>query len=209
MRGVAPREHPVHAALYDLLVVPQDWLGLRRQRARVAREARGNVLEIGVGTGLNLPHYAEAASVVAIDPDSHMLRRARRRARKTAVPVELVQASAEELPFPDASFDTVVVTLALCTVEDPAGALREVRRVLKPDGRLVFLEHVRAATHRLARTQDRLAPAWKRLSGGCHLNRTTVETIEREGFELERVWRSRNGVLVQGTAVLDIAGRSG
>ena len=144
MARVGRREHPVHAALYDVLVVPQDWLGLRKQRARVAREARGDVLEIGVGTGLNLPHYADAARVVAVDPDRYMLRRARRRARKARVPVELVRASAEDLPFADDSFDTVVVTLALCTIGDPTAAVRELHRVIKPDGRFVFLEHGRA-----------------------------------------------------------------
>jgi ubiquinone/menaquinone biosynthesis C-methylase UbiE len=175
----------------------QDALGLGRQRQRTAREATGRVLELGVGTGLNLPHYEAATEVVGVDPDPYMLRRARRRAAAAPVPVELLEASAEALPFEDASFDTVVVALSLCTIPDPAAALREAKRVLRPEGRLVFLEHVRSDKPWLARLQDRLERPWGRVAGGCHPNRDTVAAIERE-FEVERVWRK--GVIVQGAA---------
>ena len=184
--------HPVVAALYDPLMHAQDLFGLRRQRIRTAHEANGRVLELGVGTGLNLPYYDGAESVVGVDPDPHMLRRARRRGG-----AELVEASAEELPFPDESFDTVVAALSLCTIPDVAAALAEARRVLRPDGRLLFLEHVRSESERAAALQDRIEPLWTRLAGGCHPNRDTVAAIERE-FAIERLWR--RGLIVQGAA---------
>jgi ubiquinone/menaquinone biosynthesis C-methylase UbiE len=184
--------HPVVAALYDPLMHAQDLLGLRRQRIRTAHEATGRVLELGVGTGLNLPYYDAAESVGGVDPDPHMLRRARRRGG-----AELVEASAEELPFPDESFDTVVAALSLCTIPDVAAALAEARRVLRPDGRLLFLEHVRSESKRAAAFQYRIAPLWLRLPGGCHPNRDTVAAIERE-FAIERLWR--RGLIVQGAA---------
>lgn len=190
-------EHPVVAALYDLFMLPQDLLGFRRQRVRTAGEAIGRVLELGVGTGLNLPYYAGVEEVVGVDPDPHMLKRARRRAPQAPCPVRLVQASGEALPFGDGEFDTVVFGLCLCTIPVPAAAVREARRVLKPDGRLVFLEHIASDRPWLARLQNWVTPAWKRVTGGCHPNRRSLETIERE-FEIERVWRK--GIFVQGSA---------
>jgi ubiquinone/menaquinone biosynthesis C-methylase UbiE len=189
--------HPLVAALYDPLMRVQDALGLARRRVRTAGEATGRVLELGVGTGLQLPHYTAADEVVGVDPDPHMLRRARGRTAAAPVPVELVEASAERLPFEDASFDTVVASLSLCTVPDQAAALREARRVLRPDGRLVFLEHVRSERPRVAAVQDRVEPLWMRIAGGCHPNRDTVAAIEHE-FEVERLWR--RGLIVQGSA---------
>jgi ubiquinone/menaquinone biosynthesis C-methylase UbiE len=189
--------HPLVAALYDPLMRAQDALGFRRQRARTAGAARGRVLELGVGTGLNLPWYAHADEVVGVDPDAHMLRRARGRAAAAPCPVELVEADAESLPFGDGEFDTVVVALSLCTIPEPRAALSEARRVLAPQGQLVFLEHVRSERPWVAWLQDRITPAWRRMAGGCHPNRDTVAAIG-EQFEIERVWRK--GVIVQGTA---------
>jgi len=190
-------EHPIHAALYDRLVFPQEVFGMRRQRARTAGAATGRVLELGVGTGLNLTFYDQADEVVAIEPDRHMLRRARRRAAAAPCPVRLLEAGAEALPFGAAEFDTVVVSLALCTIPDPDAALREARRVLKPDGRLLFLEHVRSSKPRVARMQDLITPFWSTVVGGCHPNRDTVRAIRLE-FEIERLWEK--GVIVQGCA---------
>jgi ubiquinone/menaquinone biosynthesis C-methylase UbiE len=126
---MAESSHPLVAAIYDGFMLPQELLGLRKQRARTAREATGSVLELGVGTGLNLPFYEDATRIVAIDPDPGMLRRARRRAAQARMPVALVEVGAEALPFEDGAFDTVVVTLTLCTVPDPAAAVAEARRV--------------------------------------------------------------------------------
>jgi ubiquinone/menaquinone biosynthesis C-methylase UbiE len=193
----AKLEHPVVAALYDAYVWPQELMGFRRQRQRMAGEARGRVLEVAAGTGLTFPFYTRAQEVIAIDPDPAMLKRARRRAANASCPVRLLQADAESLPFADAQFDTIVIAFGLCTIPHPETALREARRVLKPDGHLLFLEHVRSTGRRHARLQDLAAPAWRRLTGGCNPNRSSVETIERE-FEIDQLWRK--GIIVQGSA---------
>lgn len=192
--------HPFLAAVYDLVMVPSDWAGLRGQRRRVAEQSQGRVLEVGVGTGLNLGYFTDADLLVGVDPDPHMLRRASRRAGEAACPVRFIQASAHHLPLEHDSFDTVVVSLSLCTIPDPAGALREVRRVLSADGTLVFLEHVRSEHSATARFQDRITPLWRSVAGGCHANRRTLEVMEAEGFEIQSLWRSKSSSLVQGTA---------
>lgn len=200
-RTVASDGNRLLAAVYDLVMVPSDWAGLSGRRRRVAGLAQGTVLEIGVGTGLNLPAFDRARIVVGIDPDRHMLRRARRRARSAPCPVWFVQGSAHDLPLRSGAVDTAVVSLSLCTIPDPAAALGEIRRVLTPDGTLVFLEHVRSNHPATARFQDRITPAWRKVAGGCHANRRTVEEIEAAGFEITALWRSRSSSLVQGTAV--------
>jgi ubiquinone/menaquinone biosynthesis C-methylase UbiE len=192
--------HPVVAAFYDVLMVPNDWLGLRRQRARLAEAATGRVLEIGVGTGLNLSHFINATEVVAIDPDPHMLKRATRRATEAPCPVYLEVLPGENMHFPANEFDTVVISLILCTIPDPGMALREAHRVLKLDGSLIFLEHVRSPHDNTARFQDWITPYWRRVSGGCHTNRSTLDTIEDNGFEITKLWRSKSGSMVQGAA---------
>jgi ubiquinone/menaquinone biosynthesis C-methylase UbiE len=188
--------------VYDLAMVPPDAVGLRRQRIRITAAASGRVLEIGIGTGRNLPYYTEVASVTGLDPEPRMLERARRRSRSLPFVAEFTQGVAEDLPFPDGQFDTVVVSLALCTIPDPAMALSEIGRVLVPGGSLVFLEHVRSPRRVLGALHDRLTPLWRRLSGGCHLDRTTVDEIVEAGFEITDLWRSKGGSLVQGSARL-------
>lgn len=190
------------AAVYEAFAGLQDWRGLRRQRRRVGAAATGTILEVGVGTGRNLASYTDATSVVAVDPSVRMLEFAARRAEMASCPVELVRACGEDLPFPDAHFDTVVVTLTLCSIPDPAAFLAESRRVLRPDGKMVFLEHERSPRQGIAALQDLATPLWRRISGGCHLNRPTTATIRRAGFELTNLWRSRGGggSLVQGIA---------
>jgi ubiquinone/menaquinone biosynthesis C-methylase UbiE len=148
------------------------------------------VLEIGAGTGFNLPHYPAAIDELVItEPAAGMLRRAKKRAAAVGRSVRAVQASSERLPFEDASFHTVVSTLVLCSVEDQDAAVAEVRRVLKRDGRLLFVEHVRAGEPRLARWQDRLERPWGLVAGGCHPNRPTLQAIEAGGFEVEELER--------------------
>lgn len=191
------------AAVYDTIMVPVEALGIRGQRRRIGAAARGRVLELGAGTGAMLEHYGEdVEEVVATDPDPHMLARAEPRRDPARVPVELREADAQDLPFPDASFDTVVVALSLCTIPDPDRALAEARRVLRPDGRLLFVEHVRSPRAWLARIQRLLTPAWEKVAGGCQLDRDTVATIRRAGFEIDDLWRSGDGsgTIVQGTA---------
>jgi SAM-dependent methyltransferase len=176
--------HPVFAALYDRVGASAErrWMGARRRRLLAG--ARGAVLEIGGGTEANLAHYPDVDRVTIAEPDPFMRSRIGPKLEGARVPVEVSAAGAEALPFPDGSFDTVVSTLVLCTVPDQAAALDEVRRILRPGGRLLFIEHVRAAGS-MARWQDRLEPLWRRLFGGCHPNRDTVAAIEDAGFEIE------------------------
>jgi ubiquinone/menaquinone biosynthesis C-methylase UbiE len=176
--------HPIFAALYDPMggSMERKWMGERRRRLLAG--ARGAVLEIGGGTGANLSHYRDVDRVIVTEPDPFMRRRLGRKLADASVPIEVSAAGAEALPFPDGSFDTVVSTLVLCTVPDQESALDEVRRVLRPGGRLLFIEHVRAVGS-TARWQDRIEPLWGRLCGGCHPNRDTVAAIEETGFEIE------------------------
>ena len=146
------------------------------------------MLEVGGGTGANLPFYgAGVEALVITEPEEPMARRLERKLAGYSLPARVVRAPAEELPLEDASFDFVVSTLVLCTVDDPARALAEIHRALKPGGRLVFLEHVRSDDPRLARWQNRLHGAWVRVAYGCHCNRETLENIERAGFSITEV----------------------
>lgn len=176
------------AALYDRCFKASEEAGLREMRRELLAQARGRVLELGAGTGLNLDLYPESVeSLVLTEPDPHMIRQLRKRAGESPRAVEVVEAPAERLPFDSGSFDTVLVTLVLCTVPDPAATLGEVRRVLKPDGQFLFLEHVRSHDPRLARWQDRLQKPWRFLGDGCHCNRDTVEKIAAAGFDVSEV----------------------
>jgi ubiquinone/menaquinone biosynthesis C-methylase UbiE len=157
-------------------------------RNRVIAAATGRVLEIGIGSGLNLPFYNRAITqVLGLDPSRKLLEMTRRAARRSSVPLETVEGSAENIPLDDRSIDTVVTTWTLCSVPDARHGLAEMRRVLKPDGQLLFVEHGRAPEPRVQWWQDHLTPAWKRLSGGCHLNRPINELIQNAGFRIERL----------------------
>ncbi len=155
------------------------------RRARLLAGATGAVLEIGSGTGANLPHYRGVERVTVSEPDPFMRRRLRTKLGAARVPVAVSEAGAEALPFPDGCFDTVVSTLVLCTVPNQGTALDEIRRVLRPGGRLLFIEHVRAEG-KVARWQDRIEPLWGCLFGGCHPNRDTLAAIEAAGLEVDR-----------------------
>lgn len=158
-------------------------------RRRWVPRAHGDVLEIGVGSGLNLAFYdpARARRVTAIDPSEPLLARAAPRAAGAAVPVELVTATAEAMPFPDASFDSAVMTYTLCSVADPARALAELRRVLRPQGTLLFVEHGLADDERTRRWQRGLTPLWSRVSGNCHLDRDPRALLAEAGFRGEDI----------------------
>jgi ubiquinone/menaquinone biosynthesis C-methylase UbiE len=157
-------------------------------RRRVLAGADGRVLEIGIGSGINLALYPPAVThVVGIDASSKLLALARERSASAAVPVELIGASAEHIPMPHHSVDTVVTTWTLCSIRDVHAALREMCRVLKPGGQLLFVEHGLSPDAHVQRWQHRLTPLWKPLAGGCHLNRAIAELIEGAGFHLERV----------------------
>lgn len=166
--------------LYDVICAVAEWRGLDRWRRWVAGGARGRTLDLGCGTGRNLPLMA-GARAIGLDPSLDALRRARRRAGRAP----LVQARAEALPFRDGAFDTVVSGLVLCSVADPARGLAEVHRVLRRDGTLRALEHVRSRVPWRARVQDWIQPAWTWFAGGCHPNRDTENAIEAAGFTIE------------------------
>lgn len=175
------------AASYDRLLRGAEEGGLQEMRREVLSEASGRTIDLGAGTGVNLDLFPEAVSdLVMAEPDPHMLKQLQAKAGGRGG-VEVVRASAQELPFADDSFDTAVFTLVLCTVPDPAVALREASRVLKPGGKLLFIEHVRAEDAGLARWQDRLEKPWRFIGDGCHCNRDTVAAIEASPLKLEQV----------------------
>jgi SAM-dependent methyltransferase len=185
--------------LSALTYEPFLWLGERSgmaaRRQRLLAGARGAVLEIGAGTGLNLPHYpAGLDRLVLSEPDPHMLERLRTRLARERPEAETIQAGAERLPVPDESFDTVVATLVLCTVPDPEGALTEVRRILRAGGSLLLVEHVRSEHPRWGRWQDRLQRPWSALADGCRPNCRTGELLDAAGFDLSGLepssWRA-------------------
>jgi ubiquinone/menaquinone biosynthesis C-methylase UbiE len=179
------------AAIYDRLTASSEKAGFAEFRRSLLQQARGRVLEVGAGTGLNLEHYPdEVEELVLTEPSEPMAKRLRKRVADLGRPASVVEAPVESLPFPDASFDTVVCTLVLCSVEDQGAALQEIRRVLRPGGRLLFLEHVRADDPRLARWQDRLTPVNRVIGRGCHPNRATLRAIESE-FDVEQVEHDR------------------
>jgi ubiquinone/menaquinone biosynthesis C-methylase UbiE len=169
--------------LLDFAMRQKQMLPFRR---RVIGAAEGTVLEIGIGSGLNLPLYgASVRAVIGLEPSPELLRMARTRAARASVPVELLEASAEAVPLEGASIDTVVTTWTLCTIPDAPRALAEMRRVLKPSGNLLFVEHGRAPEPGVARWQDRLDPFWGCVAGGCHLNRKIDALIAGSGFRIE------------------------
>ena len=178
--------HRFFAAIYDRLLASTEKAGLSEMRAQLLASASGRTLELGAGTGLNLAHYPDAVTeLVLTEPDPYMARRLRERVAREARghwSAEVIESGAESLPFADGSFDTVVSTLCLCSVDDPERVVAEVRRVLRPDGRFLYLEHVRSEDEGLQRWQDRLERPWGWFGAGCHPNRDTGATLEAGGL---------------------------
>ncbi len=209
------RQHRIFAACYDVMSAPLEREVLRPRRTSLLPGLTGLVLDVGAGTGANLPHLCAAVKVFASEPDAAMRRRLARRAADASVLVEVSNAAAESLPFPDDRFDGVLFTLVLCTVADPDRALAEACRVLKPGGTLIVLEHVRGSG-RLAHWQDRVTPVWRWFAAGCRPNRDTRSAVERAGFRWTSVeefqpipaWIPVSPML-QGIAVKDGAGCCG
>ena len=157
-------------------------------RERVLSGAEGRVLEIGIGSGLNLPFYgSQAKEVLGLDPSSRLIAMAESAARGLALPVRFIEGSAEAIPLERGSVDTVLTTWTLCTIPAAVRALEEMRRVLKPGGRLLFVEHGLSPDDGVRGWQERLTPLWKRIGGGCHLNRPIRNLIETAGFEITRI----------------------
>jgi len=192
---------PLLARIYDAVLAPTEWMGVRDQRRRLMDGLTGRVVEIGAGTGLNVPLYsATAHEVHAIEPDRHMLEKLRSKASGSSTRLYLYRADAHHLPFAGGVFDVAIVTFALCTIPDPERALDEAHRVVRGGGVLRFLEHVRSEKNRTAGWQDRAAPLWGRISGGCRLNQPTIEILEATRWEVDDVWRSGGGSVVAGQA---------
>lgn len=157
---------------------------IRKQRMKVIPQARGRVLEVGIGTGLNLPYYdrSRVETIVGVEPTLRMHRLALKQIQRAGLAVQFVGLSAEKLPLADASFDSVVCTYTLCTIADPVAALREMRRILVPGGKLLFSEHGRAPEEDVRRWQTRLQPYWSKISGGCLLDRDVPALLQKAGF---------------------------
>lgn len=176
----------VFAGAYDRFLKLAEEAGLSEQRKKVVSCATGRTLEIATGTGLNLPHYPAAVTeLVLTEPYPYMLQVLRDKVARLGRTATVVEATAEDLPFPDGSFDTVVATMILCSAECAESVLAEITRVLRPGGQYLFLEHVRNPDTRIARRQDRLQPGWYLFGNGCHCNRDTISTLKQSSLELE------------------------
>lgn len=192
--------------LYDAMMAVAEATGFRVWRERLVRGAHGRILDLGCGTGRNLPYYRDSCAVTAVDVRIELLMAARQR---TTAGTPLVVAAAEHLPFPDRIFDTVVSGLVFCSVAHPDQGLREIRRVLMPSGRLRMLEHVRSTRTWFARWQDLIQPAWTWISGGCHPNRDTEAAVRSAGFRiLSEGYRARRNVRLFQAAPDATAGRT-
>lgn len=183
------------AELYDRYVLPSlidkacGMKAIGKQRSKIVHKAQGTVLEIGIGTGLNMRYYdsAKVEKLIGLDPAMQMHRLAKKRIAQAGLLVELVGLPAERIPLDDASIDTVVMTFTLCTIPDPLLALSEIRRVLKPGGKLLFCEHGKAPDAPVHLWQNRLQPLWGKLAGGCHLNRDIPALLSAAGFQLDEL----------------------
>jgi SAM-dependent methyltransferase len=189
----------IMALVYDPFVWLGELAGMRRRRRTLVGGAYGRVVEIGAGTGLNLAHYPDdIAELMLFEPEPGMRRRLAHRQERLGAVARIIDAPAEGLPLADGSVDTVVSTLVLCTVDDPESSLREIARVLRPGGQLLFIEHVRASSRFLARCQDKLLRPWRSFAGGCVCNRPTVELMRACGFTVaveDAVWRGMPAIV--------------
>jgi len=189
----------IMALVYDPFVWVGELVGMRRRRRALVADARGRVVEIGAGTGLNVRHYPDSIDeLVLTEPEPGMRRKLARRLHNVGRSAHIVDASALQLPFADASVDTVVSTLVLCTVPDAEGALREIARVLRPGGQLLFIEHIRASSRFLAAYQDMLLRPWRGFAGGCVCNRPTLELMHASGFTVQAdaaVWHGMPAIV--------------
>jgi len=173
--------------LYDSVMAPLEMGRFKKIRRSLLKEAKGRVLEIGSGTGANFPYYKEGVEVDAIEPNPIMLSQSEEKLKAAKIPIRTYLAQAENLPFLDNSFDTVVATLVFCTIPEPVRALEEIKRVSKPKARLLLFEHVRINRKLIGKTQDILTPAWAKIADGCHLNRDTLALLRNSGFSILKV----------------------
>ena len=182
---------------YDFFMSPLEKGKFKSIREDLLQKASGSVLEIGSGTGVNFPLYQSVTKVTAIEPSQQMIERSRKKREMSIVPIHIMKESAEHLPFSDHTFDTVVATLALCTIPNPEAAIREMKRVCKPEGKILLFEHVRMDNPILSKLQDCLTPFWRKACDGCCLNRDTVQLIKQNGLEIVNKKTFYNGLFVQ------------
>lgn len=182
---------------YDFFMSPLERGRFKSIRKDLLKSVNGSVLEIGSGTGINFPYYQSGVKVTAIEPSQHMIDRSSKRRELSVVPIRIIKESAERLPFDDHTFDTVVATLALCTIPNPEKALQEMKRVCKPEGKILLFEHVRMTNPFLAKLQDWLTPFWKKACDGCCLNRDTVYMIKANGLDILKIKTFYKGLFIQ------------
>jgi ubiquinone/menaquinone biosynthesis C-methylase UbiE len=175
------------AKWYDFFMSPLEQRKFKRIRSELLKGASGKVLELGSGTGINFPLYNNVDTVTAIEPSKSMINRSLTTQQSAVVPIEIVNASAENLPFEDHTFDTVVATLVFCTIPNVEKAIHELKRVCKPDGKILLFEHVKMENTVLSKMQESLTPFWKKICDGCCLNRETLKEFTNQGLKIERI----------------------
>ncbi len=186
---------------YDFFMSPLEKRKFQRIRAELLTKASGRVLELGSGTGINFPLYKEVEEVDAIEPNPYMIKRSFAKRKKSVIPINMVQASAEDLPFEDNSFDTVVATLVFCTIPNMEKAIDEIKRVCKPEAKILLFEHVKMDNPFLVKLQDLLTPAWKKFCDGCCLNRETINVFEANNLPIIKMQKYYNGLFVSAEAI--------
>ncbi|MEH7113925.1 class I SAM-dependent methyltransferase [Neobacillus niacini] len=172
---------------YDFFMGPLERRKFKRVRQDLLETATGKVLELGSGTGVNFPLYRNVDHVIAIEPSQHMIDQSLSKLKLAVVPIKMVKASAERLPFEDHTFDTIVATLVFCTIPNVEEAIKELKRVCKPNGKILLFEHVKMENTVLSRMQEGLTPLWKKICDGCCLNRDTLEAFTSQGLKIESV----------------------
>lgn len=191
-------------AIYDVFMEPFERRGLRRLRKKLVSTAKGKVLEIGAGTGLNLPYYneQEVSSLVMVDQDLNRKALEEKIKVHSKLNITLMEENVMDLPFEKEEFDTVVFTLVFCTVQDVEKGLKEIIRVMKKDGKIIFIEHVLPEKEPLKTTFDAATPLWKKLAGGCHLNRETEKSLQAVGFDLDLEDKIMKKIFLGGTGTI-------
>ncbi|MBB6444292.1 class I SAM-dependent methyltransferase [Bacillus benzoevorans] len=184
------------AKWYDPLMNPLEQTVFKKIRQDLIQRANGRVMELGSGTGINFPLYKDVENVTAIEPNPYMIQRSLNKKEKASVPITVLQQSAEELPFSDHSFDTVIATLVFCTIPNVEQALQEVHRVCKPGGKILLFEHVLMENPVLGKIQTRLTPYWSKICDGCCLDRDTVSVVRQQGFEMVELKQYYRGLFI-------------